>query len=286
MPSLMCVHAHPDDEVITTGGVLARASAEGARTAVVTCTGGELGEIVGEGMDPDELRPLLGQMRRVELENALAILGAGPPRLVGYRDSGMIGTPGNLDERSFMRADFNDAVRRIVGHIREFRPDVLVTYDAFGLYGHPDHIQAHRVALVAAEACAVPALFPFAGEAWRIPKVYLVTVPQSFTETAHRELTSRGLPSPFGEEGMPEMAPFGSPDDWVTTAVDVRPFLDRKMAALRAHRSQVADSSFFLNMPDDMLDFAFGTEWFIRMRSAVAVPPDEDDLFAGLPSAP
>jgi N-acetyl-1-D-myo-inositol-2-amino-2-deoxy-alpha-D-glucopyranoside deacetylase len=282
----MCVHAHPDDEVITTGGVLARAAAEGARTAVVTCTGGELGEIVGEGMDPDELRPLLGQMRRVELENALGILGAGSPRLVGYRDSGMVGTPGNYDERSFMRADFNDAVRRVVGHIREFRPDVLVTYDAFGLYGHPDHIQAHRVALVAAEACAVAALFPQAGEAWRVSKVYLATVPQSWAADAHRRLTDRGLPSPFGEEGVPDIEPFGSPDEFVTTVVDVRSFLDRKMAALRAHRSQIAESSFFLNMPEDMLDMAFGNEWFIRHRSDVPVPAREDDLFAGLPAAP
>lgn len=267
----MCVHAHPDDEAISTGGVLARAAARGARTAVVTCTGGEMGEIVGEGMDPDEVRPRLGEVRRDELETALAILGAGPPRLLGYRDSGMAGTAGNGDGRSFWRADFDEAVGRLVAEIRAFRPDVLVTYDAFGLYGHPDHVQAHRVALVAAEACAVAALHPEAGPSWRIAKLYLATVPRSFARMVHAELTRRGLPSPFAQ------GPFGSPDELVTTTVDVRPFVREKMAALRAHRSQIGPSSFFLNMAEDMAELAFGTEWFIRHRGQPA--DGEDDLF-------
>jgi N-acetyl-1-D-myo-inositol-2-amino-2-deoxy-alpha-D-glucopyranoside deacetylase len=280
--SLMCVHAHPDDESIGTGGVLLRAAAEGARTAVVTCTGGELGEIVGDGMDPDELRPRLGELRREELRTALEILHAGEPRFLGYRDSGMAGTEGNHDRRSFWRADFDEAVRRLVAEIRSFQPDVLVTYDAFGLYGHPDHVQAHRVTLVAGEACAIPMHYPEAGPAWRVRKIYLATVPQSSTRRAHEELTRRGLPSPFGEDGLPDIEPFGSPDEVVTTTVDVRPFVGEKMSALRAHRSQLGPSSFFLNMPDDLIDLAFGAEWFIRQRSDVEVPDGEDDLFAGL----
>jgi N-acetyl-1-D-myo-inositol-2-amino-2-deoxy-alpha-D-glucopyranoside deacetylase len=281
-PGLMCVHAHPDDEAIGTGGVLSRAHAEGRRTAVVTCTGGELGEIVGAGMDPDEVRPRLAEVRLAELTEALEILGAGAPRLLGYRDSGMVGTPGNDEPDSFWQADFDEAVGRLVGEIRAFRPDVLVTYDAFGLYGHPDHIQAHRVALVAAEACAVPAMYPDRGEAWTVRKVYLATIPRSFIAMANRELTARGLPSPFGDVTDPGQIIVGSPDDLVTAQVDVRDFLDVKNRALRAHRSQIGEESFFLNIPEEMAAVAFGTEWFIRHRSLVAVPAVEDDLFVGL----
>jgi len=279
---LMCVHAHPDDETISTGGVLLRAAAEGRRTAVVTCTGGELGEIVGEHMDPVEVRPRLGEVRRGELADALAILGAGEPRLLGYRDSGMVGTPGNDDPRAFWQVDVDAAVRKVVAEIRTFRPDVLVTYDAFGIYGHPDHVQAHRVALLAGEACAVPALYPELGEAWRIPKVYLVTVPRSFVTMAHRELTARGLASPFGPPGSGEPGPFGSPDEAVTTIVDVSAHVERKLSALRAHASQIGPTSFFLNMPADLTGVAFGTEWFIRHRAPAAVAEGEHDLFAGL----
>jgi N-acetyl-1-D-myo-inositol-2-amino-2-deoxy-alpha-D-glucopyranoside deacetylase len=280
---LMCVHAHPDDEVIGTGGILSRARTEGHRTAVVTCTGGELGEIVGEGMDPEEIRPRLAEVRLAELTAALDILDAGPPRLLGYRDSGMVGTEGNDDPASFWQADFDEAVGRLVEEIRAFRPDVLVTYDAYGLYGHPDHIQAHRVALVAAEACAAPALYPERGAPWTIRKVYLSTIPKSFIAMVNRELTARGLPSPFGEDTDPAKIPLGTPDELVTASVDVSAHLDRKQRALRAHRSQIGPESFFLNVPEEMAAAAFGTEWFIRQRSHVSATGTEDDLLAGLP---
>lgn len=280
--ALMCVHAHPDDETISNGGVLARAAGEGMRTAVVTATGGERGEIVGAGMDPDEVRPRLAQVRRDELAAALAILGAGAPRFLGYRDSGMLGTEGNDDPGSFWRAPFDEAVGRLVTEIRDFRPDVLVTYDAFGGYGHPDHVQAHRVSLVAAEACAVGGLFPDAGDAWRIPKLYLGTLPRSFVALANTELPRYGLPSPFGDETDPAKLTVGTPDDQVTTSVDVHPWLDRKRRALLAHASQIGPDSFFMNMPPELFEGAFGREWFVRQRSAVDVPPVEDDLFAGL----
>lgn len=279
---LMCVHAHPDDEAIATGGVLARAADEGLRTAVVTATGGELGEVVGEGMDPDEVRPRLADVRREELTAALDVLGAGPPRFLGYRDSGMIGTDGNDDPQSFWRAPFDDAVGRLVAEIRGFRPSVLVTYDAFGLYGHPDHVQTHRVGLVAAEACAAAALYPDAGPPWRVPKVYLSTVPRSFVATANAELPRLGLPSPFGEETDPARLVIGTPDEEVTTVVDVYAWLERKWAALRAHASQIGPDSFFLSMPEELRAEAFGTECFVRQRSSVPTPAEEDDLFTGL----
>jgi len=281
---LLCVHAHPDDEAIATGGVLLRAAAQGRRTGVVTCTGGELGEIVGEGMDPAEVRPRLAAVRHGELAEALRLLGAGEPRLLGYRDSGMAGTAGNDDTRSFWRAPFDEAVARLVAQIRELRPEVVVTYDAIGLYGHPDHVQAHRVGIVAAEACAMPQLYPGAGPAWRVSKVYLATVPRSFTRFATSSLARLGLPSPFADPAGTGEAVVGVPDGWVDATVDVHDHLAGKLAALRAHASQVGPSSFFLNLPEDLHGAAYGTEWFLRHRSDVAVPGHEDDLFAGLPA--
>jgi N-acetyl-1-D-myo-inositol-2-amino-2-deoxy-alpha-D-glucopyranoside deacetylase len=279
---LLCVHAHPDDESISTGGVLARYADEGIHTAVVTCTGGERGEVVGQGLDPQEIRPRLAQTREAELSRALEILAAGPPRFLGYVDSGMMGTEGNDDEASFWRASFDDAVGRMVAQIRALRPDVVVTYDAFGAYGHPDHIQAHRVTCAAVEAADIPALYPQAGPAWRARKVYFATIPKSAIVRFNGELTRRGLPSPFGAIDQTEELPFGTADERVTTVVDVRPWYERKVAAIRAHVSQLGPDSFFLNFPDVLLGEAFGQEWFIRHRSDVDVPEVEDDLFAGL----
>ena len=279
---LLAVHAHPDDEAILTGGVLARAAAEGRRVAVVTCTGGERGQIAGEGFDPEEVGPRLGEVRAAELARALELLGAGPSRMLGYRDSGMRGDPGNDDPRSFWQAPFDDAVGRLVEHIRAFRPDVLVTYDAYGGYGHPDHIQAHRVALVAVEAAAVAALYPDAGRPWRTPKVYFATLPKTAVIRANRLLAERGLPSPFADAERPEDVLEGTWDHEITTVVDVRPWLDRKLAALKAHATQLGPDSFFLNVPDDLGELAFGTEWFVRHRSDVHAPNPEHDLFTGL----
>ncbi|MDP9405974.1 MAG: N-acetyl-1-D-myo-inositol-2-amino-2-deoxy-alpha-D-glucopyranoside deacetylase [Actinomycetota bacterium] len=277
---LLCVHAHPDDEAIATGGVLARYAGQGLRTAVVTCTNGDRGEI--HNMDVEATRPRLADVRREELAESLRLLGAGEPRLLGYRDSGMLGTAGNDDPEAFWRADFDAAVGRLVAQLRAFRPDVLVTYDAFGGYGHPDHVQAHRVALVAAEACAVAALYPQAGAPWRVRKVYLATIPRSAVAAASAELARRGLPSPFGDAVAADEVGFGTPDEQLGAVVDVRAELAIKLAALRAHRSQMDPTSFFLNIPADLEAAFFGVECFMRQRSDVAVDGVEDDLFAGL----
>lgn len=279
---LLCVHAHPDDESISTGGVLARYADQGIRTAVVTCTLGERGEVVGPGMDPDEIRPRLSQVREAELTHALEILAAGSPRFLGYADSGMMGTDGNDDGASFWRAPFDDAVGRMVAQIRALRPDVVVTYDAFGGYGHPDHIQSHRVTCAAVEAADIAALYPEAGPAWRVRKVYMAAIPKSAIIWFNAELARRGLPSPFGAIDQVEDLPFGTPDERVTTVIDVRAWLERKVAAIRAHVSQLGPHSFFLNTPVELLGEVFGREWFIRHRSDVAVPEVEDDLFTGL----
>ena len=281
-PGLLAVHAHPDDEAILTGGVIARAAAQGRRVDVVTCTGGERGEVVGAGFDPDAVRARLTEVRASELARALDILGAGPPRFLGYQDSGMMGEPSNDDPEAFWQASLDEAVGRLVGHIRAVRPAVLVTYDAHGGYGHPDHIQAHRVSLVAVEAAACPPLYEQAGAAWRVPKTYFATIPKSAIAAANWVLADRGLPSPFGEITDVDALPLGTPDADITTTVDVRAWLDRKLAALKAHATQLGPDSFFLNVPDDLAEGVFGTEWFVRHRCGVAVPTPEHDLFAGL----
>lgn len=292
VPGLLAVHAHPDDEVIATGGVLARAAAEGRRTMVVTCTDGRRGEIVGEGMDADAIRPRLAEVRADELADALAILGVAEHAFLGYHDSGMdaeasdhgvmVGAEGAADPDSFWRADLHEAVGRLVAVIRRFRPSVVVTYDAFGGYGHPDHVQAHRVSVLAVEAAGVPVLYPDAGPAWHVAKTYLSTFPRSTIAQANAAFAAAGLPSPFGDATDPDQIPMGTPDELVTTTVDVRDHLDVKQRALRAHATQIAPDSFFMNVPDAMVDAFYGTEWFTRRSATVPVADGETDLFAGL----
>ena len=233
-------------------------------------------------MDEAETRPRLRQVRHEELGRALALLGAGAPRFLGYVDSGMMGTDGNRDPASFWQANVDEAVGRLVRQIRELKPDVLVTYDAFGGYGHPDHIQTHRVGVLAAEAAGFGGLYPEAGPAWRVRKVYLNTFPKSWIIEAAAELPKRGFESPFPPDMTPEQLPLGTADDAIDCVVDVSAHLDDKLAALNAHVSQLAASSFFLNIPEDMRAKAFGSEWFVRLRSDVTVPESEDDLFTGL----
>jgi mycothiol conjugate amidase Mca len=283
---LMCVHAHPDDEATSTGGILARYADEGLRTAVVTCTGGERGEI--HNMDVETTRPRLAEVRCDELTRALTILGAGAPRYLGYVDSDMMGREGNADPACFWQASVDEAVGRLVAQIREFRPDVLTTYDAFGGYGHPDHLQTHRVAVLAAEAASIGPLYPEAGAPWRIRKVYLSTFAQSTFQTMAEELTRRGIPLPFDEDADDDAdadaprRPPGTPDRLIAARVDATAYVAIKRAALDAHASQLDPESFFMTMPADVLEMMFKVESFLRLRSDVAVEPQETDLFAGL----
>jgi N-acetyl-1-D-myo-inositol-2-amino-2-deoxy-alpha-D-glucopyranoside deacetylase len=278
-PGLLCVHAHPDDEVIATGGILARYADEGVRCAVVTCTAGERGEVRAAGVDGGQL----GEVRTAELARALAVLGAGPPRLLGYRDSGPAGDggPGCL-----AGADLDEVVGRLVAHVRQLRPDVVVTYDAFGLYGHPDHVRVHRATLAAVEASAVPWLYPEAGPCWQVRKLYQATVPRSLVDAGARELAARGLldlPDPAAGLGA---LPLGVPDEQVTTAVDVRPWLPRKWAALAAHRTQLGPGSLLHALPDELRALVLGTEHFIGRALVGAAPPArEDDLLHGVRGA-
>jgi N-acetyl-1-D-myo-inositol-2-amino-2-deoxy-alpha-D-glucopyranoside deacetylase len=289
--TLMAVHAHPDDEVIGTGGVLARYAAEGVQTVLVTCTRGEVGEIV----DRTVARPEnLADVREAELRAACAVLQVSALEFLGYRDSGMVGTPDNDDPRSFWRADLDGAVGRLVALIRRYRPQVLVSYDANGFYGHPDHVQAHRVTVAAFEAAGDPARYPDQGLApWAPQKLYCTAVPRSRLIALGRRLRDLGIASPLPDD--PAESPWGTADGDVTTTVDVRAYAAVKRQALAAHRSQVGPETFLLKLPPDLWDETMGVESFRRAASRVPLPAGqalplaggadaarEDDLFAGL----
>lgn len=284
-PALVAVHAHPDDEAISTGGLLAHAVDAGWDATVVTCTGGERGEIVGEGFDPAEIADRLPQVRRDELAASLRILGTQPPVLLGYRDSGMRGDPANDDPTSFWRAPFDEAVGRLVAVLRARRPSLVVTYDPFGIYGHPDHVQAHRVTLCAVEAAADEPSFPEAGPPWRVAALDMATLPRGAIARANAMLAERGLPSPFGTETDPGRVTVGTLDEAVDLTVDVRQWLERKRAALACHATQLAPESMFVGVPDDLAESMFGTEWFVRARGPINDPTDPlRDLAAQVPA--
>jgi N-acetyl-1-D-myo-inositol-2-amino-2-deoxy-alpha-D-glucopyranoside deacetylase len=280
----MTVHAHPDDEAIGTGGILARYSAEGVQTVLVTCTRGEVGEIV----DPSVAKPEnLAEVREAELRAACAVLGVSSFHFLGYRDSGMAGTPENEDPRAFWKADLGEATGRLVALIRRYRPRVLVTYDESGLYGHPDHIQANRVTVAAFRTAGDPARYPEQGLApWTPRKLYYTAIPYSRLIEFGARLAELEIEVP-GESEESEME-LGTPDEQVTTAVDVQAYAQVKREALALHRSQVGPNAFFLRLPPELWNEAFGTEYFVRAAGDTpAAAPNgaaarEDDLFAGL----
>ena len=288
---LLLVHAHPDDESSGTGATMARYAAEGAQVTLVTCTLGEEGEVLVPELaqlapkDADQL----GGYRYFELSRAMAALGVTDFRLLGgpgrWRDSGMMGLPENDVPRAFWQADLASAVRCLVEIVREVRPQVLITYDENGGYGHPDHIQAHRVAMAAVDAAADPAYEPGTGAAWAVPKVYWTAMPRSAIQAGIDVVIAAGESNFFGVTSADEL-PFVVPDELVTACVDGREFLPAKMAALRAHASQItADGPFFV-MAEKVGEKAFGLEFFrlVRGTAGAGDGPDgrETDLFAGL----
>ncbi len=280
--TLLAVHAHPDDEVIGTGGTLARYSAAGARVALVCATRGEAGEIVDPTIDPKEAFPRLAAIREQELRCACGILGVHDILFLGYRDSGMAGAPDNEHAAAFCKADLEEAAGHLVSIVREVRPHVLVTYDAKGGYGHPDHIMAHRVTVRAFDAAGDPRFHPDDGLApWQPKKLYFTALPRSELKQVDRFLKDAGLPSPFDR---PDLEPdrIGTPDEDVTTRLDVRSHLPWKRQALECHRTQIAADSFFFRMPEELALRWWGFERFVRARSLVPAPTPEDDIFAGL----
>lgn len=288
---LLLVHAHPDDETIGTGATMARYAASGAHVTLVTCTRGEEGEILVEehAHRAAQHDDTLGEHREIELANAMAALGVTDHRFLGhagkYRDSGMMGTPDNDDPTCFWRADLLAASADLVAVIREVRPQVLVTYDDFGGYGHPDHIQAHRVAMYAASLAAAPSYRPDLGDAWEIAKIYWTAFPKSFVREGIEALKAAGDTSDFTAMD-PDDLPFACDDELVTTVVEAEDFGEHKMAAMRAHVTQISVEDGFFALSNNLGSRAMGVEFYRLVKGAPAGDRDaqgrETDLFAGL----
>jgi N-acetyl-1-D-myo-inositol-2-amino-2-deoxy-alpha-D-glucopyranoside deacetylase len=291
---LLLVHAHPDDETINNGATMARYVAEGAQVTLLTCTLGEEGEIL-----VPELAQLaadqadqLGGYRIWELRTAMSALGVTDMRFLGgpgrYRDSGMMGTPANDRPRAFWRADLDEAVAHAVAVVREVRPQVLVTYDENGGYGHPDHIQAHRVAMGAVAAAADPGYRPDLGEPWSVAKVYWCCVPRSVLQHGIDALAAAGEKSFFEGVTSADDIPFGVDDDAVAAAVDGRAYVTQKDAAMRAHPTQILVDGPFFALSNNLGLEVLGVEYYRLVqgdRGPAGPGPEgwEDDLFAGLP---
>ncbi len=284
MAGILFVHAHPDDESIGTGATMAHYASLGVPVTLVTCTLGEEGEIHVPELAQLEAAQAdqLGGYRLVELREACAALGVTDHRFLGgpgrFRDSGMMGLPTNDHPRAFWRADLDTAAGYLVDVIREVRPRVMVTYDANGFYGHPDHIQAHRVAMRAAELAGPD------GPA----KIYWTAVPVSALEAGF-EAFSQSDANPFGDAKSVEDIPFGTPDDQVAAQIDGREFAERKTAALRAHASQIPPTSWLFTIAGNFREGFMGVEHYILAkgeRGPGSGPHGwEDDLFAGLEPA-
>jgi N-acetyl-1-D-myo-inositol-2-amino-2-deoxy-alpha-D-glucopyranoside deacetylase len=240
-----------------------------------------LATIYAPDMPEDQTRPRLGEIRRAELQAACALLGVDEVHFLGYHDSGMAGTESNLDPVSFWKADLDAAVGRVVERIRAFRPHVVVTYDANGAYGHPDHIQAHRVTLLAVEAAYLEKMYPGTGEAWRVSKLYYTAFPARAARAAVDLAAKFGQPSPFGET-PPEELEFVTRDELVTTTVSAPDQMSRKIAALRAHHSQITEDFPYLSIPEELAREHFSDEYYQLVLSHVPVQVPESDLFAGI----
>jgi LmbE family N-acetylglucosaminyl deacetylase len=251
--TLVCFHAHPDDEVISTGGTIARAAADGHRVVLVVATNGDHGEV------PDDLGPdeTLVDRRRRETEAAAAVLGIHRVVWLGYSDSGMTGWEQNHDPSSFHLADPDEAGERLAAVLRDESADVLTIYDWHGNYGHPDHIAVHRVGLAAARR--VPSVRVLEATMNRDAFVAMIEAARDAAPDQAGELDDFDPDGP-ADDGNP----MGTPEAELTLAVDVTAHLDAKRAAMRCHGSQIQDTSFFLEMPDEAFATAFGTEWFIE----------------------
>jgi len=261
MATAVFFHAHPDDEAIATAGTMALMAAGGHRVVLVTATRGELGEVPEGFLDPGET---LAERRAVELEAACAALGVARHEFLGYGDSGMEGLDTNNDPGCFWQADVEEAAERLAAILRSEGADVLTAYDEHGNYGHPDHVQVHRVGLRAGALAAVP-------------RVFMATVNRDhllrLLETADGDAL-RGA----GDEG-PAVDNLGVPEERLSTVVDVSRFLDTKRRAMEAHASQISETSFFLSMPPEAFAAVWGQEWYIRV-GAEGLRPFESSLLA------
>jgi N-acetyl-1-D-myo-inositol-2-amino-2-deoxy-alpha-D-glucopyranoside deacetylase len=287
---LLLVHAHPDDESIGTGATMAAYAAQGAGVTLVTCTRGELGEIIPPGLAhlAADAGDRLGEHRAGELAAACAALGVSDHRFLGgpgrWRDSGMMGLPSNRFPGCFWQADLGEAAAELAAVIRDVAPQVIVTYDANGFYGHPDHIQAHRVTRRALEVAADPAAAPGGVGPWRVAKFYATATPRSVLAEAIKLGPAR--PAGFTQAGSVADLPFGVADEQVTTEIDGTGHLTAKIAALRSHATQIAVDGPFFALSDMVGQRMDGHEYYTLLggpRGPGAGPHGrEQDMFAGL----
>ncbi|MGH9038707.1 MAG: mycothiol conjugate amidase Mca [Acidimicrobiia bacterium] len=287
---LLSVHAHPDDEASKGAGTVVRYAGESVHTVLVTCTGGEAGEILNPAVDTPEIQADLAAVRMAELEESVRILRYSKLHLLGYRDSGMPDSEDNARPESFAAAPLEEAVGRLVALIRAERPQVILTYDDDHTgYPHPDHIRVHDISVAAFEAAGDPDRFPEAGPPFQPLKLYYSVWSRARVEALHQAFVERGEESPY-QRWMERW----NPDDVerpITTRIDVSDFLNERRAALLAHRTQIDPESFWMRLPEDVVREVFPWEEYRLARSLVdaAVPEDgfEEDLFAGvrLPAA-
>lgn len=279
--TLMAVHAHPDDESISTGGILSLYADEGVTTVLVTCTDGSCGD-GPQGVkpgDPGHVPDEVVEVRRAELEQSCRALGITHFESLGYRDSGMMGWPQNDTPGSFWTTPVGEAAGRLAGLMETYRPQVVVTYDANGFYGHPDHIQANRITIAAVDRTGIP------------DKLYYTAVPKSWFAELGQRLQELGVEFPRVEsaedaavpadEGASGPEAWGTPDEDITTVVDVTAAVDKKFDSLTAHASQ-SDNIFFVQMGRKAFGEIMTREAFVRVRDRTGAVLPEEDLFAGL----
>ena len=283
-PSLLAVHAHPDDEASKGAATVARYHAQGTHTVLVCCTGGEAGDILNPAMDRPEIRDRLHQVRMEELRRATEIIGYDVVVMLGYRDSGMPDTPENADPRAFAQAPLEEAVERLVAVIRRERPHVIITYsDEQKGYPHPDHIRVHEITVPAFVAAGDPAAYPLAGPPWAPSKMYYTTWSQRRILAMHEKYLELGLESPYDAKWLER----GVGADPPTTVIDIDGYAAVRDEALLAHATQIDPTSkFWFGLPPEVSRTVYPYDEYILARSDVPIQLPEDDLFAGVPGIP
>jgi N-acetyl-1-D-myo-inositol-2-amino-2-deoxy-alpha-D-glucopyranoside deacetylase len=298
---LLLVHAHPDDESIANGVTMAKYASEGAGVTLVTCTLGEEGEVLVGSLShlASDRDDGLGLHRIGELAAAMAELGVTDHRFLGgpghFRDTGMSASPHggamvpeSVRPDSFWAADLREAADLLVSIIREVRPQVLVTYDEFGGYGHPDHVQAHRVAMYGSQLAAVPSYRRDLGQPWCVQKIYWNAMAEGRLRAGLRTLRDSGDTTTFeGLDPDGPLPPFVTPDELVTTDIDGNDFVEAKLAAMRAHATQITVDGPFFALSNNLGNHVWGLESYRLVQGTVVPDPDaeakrESDLFAGL----
>jgi mycothiol S-conjugate amidase len=281
---LLTVHAHPDDEASKGPATVARYHREGVRTVLVCCTGGEEGDVLNPAMDAAAVRERLHEVRMEELRRSAEIIGYDEVVLLGYRDSGMPGSPANEDPRCFAKAPLKEAVARLVAVLRRTRPQVVVTYgpDQRG-YPHPDHLRVHEVSVAAFDAAGDPRAYPEAGPPFQPLKLYYTGFSRRRLLAVHEKFLELGLPSPFGEEWLARLREQDEHEPVPTTRIDVREVADVRREALLAHASQVDPTSpVWFGLPPEVARSIHPVDEYVLARSLVGPIGEEDDLFAGV----